>query len=100
MPHEGPRQLLEGPTSDFQLLTSKVRSGKSEVGRSNSQLQTSNFEIPKFEVGSLKLEGVRMHSPVDFRVSGLEVGDPRISYLGSGLEVRIALMLYAHQGRI
>ena len=40
-----------------------------------------------------------MHSPVDFRVSGLEVGDPLISYLGSGLEVRIALVLYAHKGR-
>ena len=41
-----------------------------------------------------------MHSPDDFRVSGLEVGDPLTSYLGSGLEVRIALVLYAHQGRI
>ena len=71
---------LEGPTSDFQLLTSKVRSWKSEVGRSNFQLQTSNFEIPEFEVGSLKVEGPRMHSPVDFRVSGLEVGDPLTSY--------------------
>ena len=40
-----------------------------------------------------------MHSPADFRVSGLEVGDPLTSYLGSGLEVRIALVLYAHQGR-
>ena len=41
-----------------------------------------------------------MCSPADFRVSGLEVGDPLTSYLGSGLEVRIALILYAHQGRI
>ena len=41
----------------------------------------------------------RMHSPADFRVSGLEVGDPLTSYLGSGLEVRIALVLYAHQSR-
>ena len=57
MPHEGPRQLLEGPTSDFQLRTSKVGSWKSEVVRSNFQLQTPNFELPKFEVGSLKLEG-------------------------------------------
>ena len=40
-----------------------------------------------------------MHSPVDFRASGLEVGDPLTSYLGSGLQVRIALVLYAHQGR-
>ena len=40
-----------------------------------------------------------MHSPVDLRVSGLEVGDPLTSYLGSGLEVRIALVLYAHQSR-
>ena len=44
-----------------------------------------------------------MHSLVDFRVnfkvSGLEVGDPFISYLGSGLEVRIALILSAHQSR-
>ena len=48
---------LEGPTSDFQLLTSKVRSWKSEVVRSNFQLQTPNFELPKFEVGILKLEG-------------------------------------------
>ena len=71
----------------------------SEVGSWTFQLQTSNFELPKFEVGSLKLEGVRMHSPVDFSVSGLEVGDPLTSYLGSGLEVRIALILYAHQGR-
>ena len=90
---------LEGPTSDFQLLTSKVRSWKSEVGRSNFQLQTSNLEIPKFEVGSLKVEGVRMHSLVDFRVSGLEVGDPLTCYLVSGLNVRIALILYTHQGR-
>ena len=41
-----------------------------------------------------------MHTKVEFRVSGLEVGDPLTSYLGSGLEVRIALVLYAHQGRI
>ena len=27
-----------------------------------------------------------MYSPADFRVSGLEVGDPLTSYLGSGLE--------------
>ena len=48
---------LEGPTSDLQLGTSKVGSWKSEVVRSNFQLQTPNFELPKFEVGSLKLEG-------------------------------------------
>ena len=39
---------------------------------------------------------LRIHSPADFRVSGLEVGDPLTSYLGSGLEVTIALILYAH----
>ena len=38
----------------------------------------------------------RMHSPDDFRVSGLEVGDALTSYLVSGLEVRIGLILYAH----
>ena len=38
----------------------------------------------------------RMHSLADFRISGLEVGDPLTCYLGSGLEVRIALILYAH----
>ena len=41
----------------------------------------------------------KMHSPADFRVSVLEVGDALTCYLGSGLEVRIALILYAHQGR-
>ena len=41
----------------------------------------------------------RMHSPAVFRVSGLEVGDALTSYLGSGLEVRIALSLYEHPGR-
>ena len=35
-----------------------------------------------------------MHSPDDFRVSGLEVWDPLTSYLGSGLKVRIAVILY------
>ena len=40
-----------------------------------------------------------MHSPVDFTVSGLEVGDRLTCYLVSGLEVRIALILYARQGR-
>ena len=40
-----------------------------------------------------------MRSPDDFRASFLKVGDPLTSYLGSGLEVRIALVLYAHQGR-
>ena len=35
----------------------------------------------------------------DFRVTGLEVGDALTSYLGSVLEVRIALFLDAHQGR-
>ena len=38
-----------------------------------------------------------MYSPADFRVSGLEVGDPLTSYLGSGLEVRIALILYNYR---
>ncbi len=41
----------------------------------------------------------RMLSPADFRASGLEVGDALTRYLGSGLEVRIAPILYAHQGR-
>ena len=36
-----------------------------------------------------------MHSLDDFRGNGLQDGDALTSYLVSGLEVRIALMLYA-----
>ena len=49
----------------------------------------------KGRVGTL----LRMQSPADFSVNGLEVGDALMCYLVSGLEVRIALILYAHQGR-
>ena len=52
-----------------------------------------------FRVSGLEVGAPRMHSPDDFRVSGLEEGDARACYLVSGLEVRIALILYAHQGR-
>ena len=38
-----------------------------------------------------------MHSSDDFRVSGLEVGDAFKCYLVSDLEVKIALILCAHQ---
>ena len=38
---------LEGPISDLQLGNSIVGSWKSEVVRSNFQLQTSNFEVAK-----------------------------------------------------
>jgi len=35
----------------------------------------------------------------DFRVGGLELGDALICYVVSGVEVRIAQILYAHQRR-
>ena len=40
-----------------------------------------------------------MHSPDDFGVSGLEVGDAHAWYLVSCMEVRIALILITHPGR-
>ena len=39
-----------------------------------------------------------MHSPDDFRVSGLEVGDALTCYLGYGMGVGDAIAIYAHQG--
>ena len=46
----------------------EVRSWKSEVGSWTLQLQTSNFELPKFEVGRLKLQV----GPSNFRFSNFE----------------------------
>ena len=90
MPHEGPRQLLEGPTSDFQLRTSKVGSWKSEVVRSNFQLQTPNFELPKFEVGILKLEGPTSDFQLltsKVRSWKSEVGRPNFQLQSSNFEI-------------
>ena len=51
----------------------------------------------KVEVRVAHLEG--MHSFDDFRVSGLEVRIALTCYLVRDMEVRIALILGAHQSR-